>query len=85
MPKPSLSEEELALLRRIVAARRADLVMHLDALESSSTPDKIYDELQLAVAGELAQSGLGADDEPNVRGRMLDEIIGKIGRLRDAR
>jgi hypothetical protein len=43
--------------------------------------DKQREEIRGAVAEELIETGLTEEDEPNEKGLLLDDLIGRIGEL----
>lgn len=68
------------LLREVVIKRCPHLVSSLAALEDMEITDSEGDELWDAVADEFAETGLKEDDEPNERGLMLEDLIGRLRR-----
>lgn len=68
------------LLREVVSKRCPHLVSSLASLEDIEITDSQRDELWDAVAGEFAETGLKGDDEPNERGLMLEDLIGRLRR-----
>lgn len=52
----------------------------LDSHEMISLTDEEREELRLAVAAELCESGLKDDDEPNERGLALEVLIDLLGK-----
>lgn len=76
-----LSADELALLRQVVTARRPEVTPWVNRLENKPLSEEEREELQQALLEELLETGLSDDDEPNARGRELDELIGKLAQL----
>ncbi len=71
--KPPLAE----LLAQVISKRS----LHLAGLISSQAPeltDTQRDEFREAVADEFVETGLKADDEPNQRGLLLEDLIGRL-------
>jgi hypothetical protein len=74
-----LKADESRLLKEVVDARTPELaglaerVMRGEAIDESS-----WHSLAQVLIDELTATGLRSDDEPNARGLLLDELIGKI-------
>jgi hypothetical protein len=64
-------------LRRILERRQPDLVRLMDERLDQDGGDKIRGVL----TEELADYGVGPDGEINDRGRYLDDLIDRVGRL----
>lgn len=67
------------ILREVVAARSPALMHALDSSTKLSGEDR--ESMRQALAAELAATGLAEDDEPNARGKLLEEIINRLGHL----
>ncbi|MFY9571693.1 MAG: hypothetical protein WAV20_09875, partial [Blastocatellia bacterium] len=75
-----LSPPMAELLREAVSKRRPHLAGLLASLEDVELTDSQRDELWDAVADEFSETGLKEDDEPNERGLMLEDLIGRLRR-----
>jgi hypothetical protein len=76
-----LSQEMRKLLGEIVCSRRPDLLGLLDLSTDTKLTEEQREDLRLAVADELLETGLQENDEPNKRGLLLDELISRLGHL----
>ncbi len=68
-----------ALLREVVGHRRPDLIPSIEGSRKLETAER--EALRETLADELSSSGLDKDDEPSQRGRQLEELIDRLGRL----
>jgi len=73
-----LSGQELLLLREAVTRNAPSLAPLVDHIGRRALSPEERRSLQLAVSAELTSSGLGVDSEPNDRGRILDQLIGRL-------
>lgn len=75
----ALKEREKDLLREVLqrATGREDL---LAGLEAGMFTREQRSELCRLVSGELARTGLGANDEPNARGLELEALLDTVNR-----
>jgi hypothetical protein len=69
---------ELAALRQLVDARRPQLVSLIDRLGKTPLTQDERERIREVLAEELCATGLGADDEPNARGVLIDRMIGRL-------
>ncbi len=76
-----LSQEMKKLLEEIVRSRRPDLLGLLDLPQDTKLTEEQREDLRLAVADELLETGLQENDEPNQRGLLLDDLIARLGHL----
>lgn len=67
------------ILRDVITNRRPELANALDSSEQLTPLER--ETMRQAIADELTATGLQEDDEPNTRGRLLEEIIDRIGHL----
>lgn len=81
MASKALSTQETELLRDILSSRRPSLLPLLAFLGLVPLTDKQREEIRGAVAEELIETGLTEEDEPNEKGLLLDDLIGRIGEL----
>jgi hypothetical protein len=75
-----LSPPMTELLSEVVSKRCPHLASLLATLEDVELTDSQRDELWDAVADEFAEAGLKEDDEPNERGLILEDLIGRLRR-----
>ncbi|MGH9908104.1 MAG: hypothetical protein ACRD8U_21240 [Pyrinomonadaceae bacterium] len=61
-----------------VISKRAPHLLGLLAQPHGSLTDSQRDELREIVADEFVETGLRENDEPNKRGLLLEEIIGRL-------
>lgn len=73
-----LRAESTRLLQEVVAKRDANASPLVLAMQSRSLTMAERAVLCNILADELAETGLGANDEPNTRGLALDEVISMI-------
>jgi hypothetical protein len=73
-----LSPKMEELLTEVISKRRPDLISLLASPQDTELSDSQIDELREAVADEFCETGLREDDEPNERGLLLEDIIGRI-------
>ena len=57
---------------------RPKLLPLIEVINNSMLTAEQREDLREAIADELIISGLGKNDEPNLRGKMLDELIGRL-------
>lgn len=81
MSQRQIPSQEMRLLREVVAKHQPSLVRVLDQVGVTPLSDDQREALREALAHELTETGLEKNDEPNERGRMLDDLIGRLGRL----
>lgn len=75
-----LSPPMKGLLSEVVSKRCPHLASLLVSLEDTELTDTQRDELWDAIADEFSETGLKEDDEPNGRGLMLEDLIGRLRR-----
>jgi hypothetical protein len=75
----SADDRAKALLLEIVQRRDLSALFLIDRLGSLSDDER--ETLRSVVADELVETGLGPDDEPNARGKVLEDLIDRLGRL----
>lgn len=68
------------LLSEVVRKRCPHLTGLVASLENVELTDAQRDELWDAVANEFSETGLKEDDEPNERGLVLEDLIGRLRR-----
>ena len=76
-----LSESERRLLQEIIARRIPHAVTLVERVGLHPLTIQERETLREALAGEFIDTGLAADDEPNERGREIDQLIGRLGRF----
>jgi len=76
-----LKSHEMKLLKEVVLKHRPSLLPLLDSLGRVSLTTKQREDLRGAIAEEFSQTGLGKNDEPNSRGRLLENLIDRLGHL----
>lgn len=69
-----LSPKMIELLMEAVSKHRPDLV-GLFTSQNIELNDSQRDELRQALTDELCETGFREDDEPNERGRLLEDLI----------
>jgi hypothetical protein len=68
------------LLREVMAKYRPEMLTRLSPTgELSLTPEQ-REPLRNSLAGELCESGLLPDDEPNERGYTIEELLDLVGK-----
>jgi len=77
----SFSADELRLLQDIVGRRDPAAEYLIKSLGKTPLTVDQRERLREILAAEFVDTGLEADDEPNERGRRIDEIIGRLGRF----
>jgi hypothetical protein len=80
---PTLTQDEHELLHHAVAEHNSDLLPLLSEIGRRPLSSDEREELRGALAEELTESGLGPGDEPTDYGRRLDDLIGRLGALRE--
>ena len=80
-PPKILRPEDLVLLRSTIQERRPELLPLLDLLGVQPLTDDQREDLRDGLLDEFLETGIRDDGEPDARGRHLDDIIGKLGRL----
>ena len=77
----SLKPEMYQLLKDVALKHQPDLLSSVELLEKKQlSAEKCFDLCEMLTA-ELCECGLDENDEPNERGLLIDEIIGKLSRL----
>ena len=71
----------MVLLRSTFQKQQPGLLPLLDLLGAQPLTEDQREALREALADELIETGLRDDSEPDERGRPLDDIIGRLGRL----
>ena len=71
------------LLDNVISKRRPDLIPITESLFNYDLKAEQINMLQDVISDELVEHGFREDDEPNDYGKMLDDLIGYIGMLRD--
>lgn len=69
------------LLSEVIWKRCPAMGGVLGSLQEVQLTEYQRDELRQAVADEFVETGLRADDEPNERGLLLEELIDRLGHL----
>lgn len=77
--KVSPSSRELL---REVSAQRQPRLAHLVDQPTEPSLDDLSVIIDNAVGSELAETGFGQNDEPNPRGRALEDLIDELNRIR---
>jgi hypothetical protein len=67
-----------ALLREVVGKQQPSLLAAIDLVGRTPLSPEMKDGIWDALAAELCETGLNARDEPNARGRALEELISLI-------
>ena len=73
-----LSQELEKLLAQVISKRNPDLIRLLENVNDLELDDLQRDELREAVADEFIETGLEENDEPNKRGLLLEDLIGRL-------
>jgi hypothetical protein len=73
--------EQKRQMRAVVSRRRPDLLGIVEALGVGPLTEPEREELRGVIADELADVGLGPNDEPNQRGHDLERLIDWLGTL----
>lgn len=73
-----LSTELRGLLREAVKKRNPRLLNLVEELDDIDLTNVERDELRDVVADEFMETGLQDDDQPNRRGLLLEDLIGKL-------
>ena len=63
------------LLEEVVRARAPEKLMLMAKVSAGSLSSDEREELREVLADALVEEGLGSDDEPNERGRLLEAAI----------
>lgn len=71
----TLSPRMRELLMEVVGKHRPHLVSLLTSLQTIELNESQRDELRQVVTDELCETGFREDDEPNARGRLLEDLI----------
>ena len=74
------SSRDLKLLREAVRANAPELLHLLDLPADVPLSERERESLRNALATELCNSGLNADDEPNERGLALERLIDMLAK-----
>ena len=77
-----LKNEELIVVVQILSKWRPELIPTVLALRSETLSEELKNEIRAAIGHEFVTTGLREDDEPNERGKMLDNLIDRIWDLR---
>jgi hypothetical protein len=75
-----LSTQMAELLSEVIKKRCPHLTSLLDSPRHIELTDSQRDELQEAVGDEFLETGLEENDEPNKRGLLLEDLIGRLRR-----
>jgi hypothetical protein len=78
-----LKGEEVALLREAVERHAPELAPLLQSVEKRMLTEDERERLRAALSDELAASGLHENDEPNQRGLQIEDLIDRLGHLRE--
>ena len=73
-----LSQEQEKLLAEVVSKRNPQLTSLVEDVNEIELTDSQRDELREAVADEFIETGLEENDEPNKRGLLLEDLIGRL-------
>lgn len=73
-----LTEEMEKLLAEVIRKRNPQLISLVEDVNDIELTDLQRDELREAVADEFVQTGLEENDEPNKRGLLLEDLIGRL-------
>ena len=73
-----LSQEQEKLLAEVVSKRNPQLTSLVEEVNDIELTDSQRDELREAVADEFIETGLEENDEPNKRGLLLEDLIGRL-------
>lgn len=73
-----LSPKMTELLTEVISKRCPHLLGLLAVPQGTERTNSQLDELREVVADEFSETGLKEDDEPNQRGLLLEDIIGRL-------
>lgn len=76
-----LKLEETELLREVLLKQSPSLLKLMEIIGIVPLTNEQKEQLWEAIADELVTTGLGENDEPNERGVLLDDLVGRIGSL----
>ncbi len=76
-----ISVDQITLLADIVSKHRPDLFPLLGKIGLNPLSGEEREELRGAIADELCEAGLDADDEPTRYGYQLEDLITILGHL----
>jgi hypothetical protein len=76
-----LEEIDIELLREILSKQQPKLLLLLTSLGHTPLTEEHREELREALAAELCDTGLGENDEPNLRGIHIESLIDQLGHL----
>jgi hypothetical protein len=76
-----LPKEMAVLLREIIESHRPEMLGILDSPEDSRLTEQQRDHLRQEITDEFCRTGLQANDEPNQRGLLLEELVDRLGHL----
>jgi len=74
-----LSPAEFELLRDVITRRDRPALAIVDTLGQTPLTIETRERLREALAAEMAETGFRDDDEPNSRGRTIDQLIARLG------
>lgn len=75
----ALPDDDLRLLRDIVSRRDPDALGLVASIGSKPLTLDARERLRGLLADELAEAGLGPDDEPTKLGERIDNMISELG------
>jgi hypothetical protein len=76
-----VTEEFLAtLIEEIVSSRAPEKARLISIAREAALTEEQRESLRGVLSDELADTGLGPDDEPNERGRLIEAAIDWLGR-----
>jgi hypothetical protein len=74
-----LRTEERRLIAAVIEKRRPELCHIIAELGSRPLSIEEREALREALVDEMIEIGLDRNDEPTGHGRLLDELIGRLG------
>ncbi len=67
------------LLSEVIWKHRPELIGVLGSLQDVKLTEDQREDLREVLTVEFAETGLSADDEPNARGLLLEDLIDRLG------
>jgi hypothetical protein len=70
----ALPSQMRSLFAEIIGGTDANLIAQLEAEEEPTLEER--GQVEDILSGEFCRSGLRSDDEPNDRGKLIDDLLG---------
>jgi len=76
-----LIHDDALLLQEVIAKRRSDLLPVVARIGSVPLSNEERESLREVLCEEICEHELDKSSEPTTRGKMLDDLIGKLATL----